>query len=221
MLQSWKCAECGLVNFASDLYCKRCKAAAPENLMQAPRPAPPAGIVLEDGYVLPPPPSMAGIWRDNKTLVMTKDALLPDQCVKCNAPAHGFKLKRKLSWHHPALYLILLLMAWLIYVIVAIAISKRATVYLGLCQEHYQKRRNMIIVGWVMFALGLIIPIVAFSNEYVGIGLVGMLLFLVSVFWLVFSMRVLNVKKIDDRLVWLNGADTNYLSQFPVWQNQF
>ena len=79
----------------------------------------------------------------------------------------------------------------------------------------------MIIAGWVMFALGLLIPVVAFSNEYAGIGLLGMLLFLVSIFWLVFSMRVLNVKKIDDRLVWLNGADTNYLSQFPVWQNQF
>jgi len=81
--------------------------------MQASEPAPPAGIVLEDGYVLPPPPSMAGVWRDNKTLVMTKDALLPDQCVKCNAPAHGFKLKRKLTWHHPALYLIILV-AWII-----------------------------------------------------------------------------------------------------------
>lgn len=217
MSTSWKCTECGLVNFAGATNCKRCNANAPVMGMPVP---PPAGIVLEDGYVMPPPPSMGGVWRDNKTLVMTKDASLPDQCVKCNAPAHGFKLKRKLSWHHPALYIVIFV-ALLIYVILSVALSKRATVFLGLCPEHIKRRRTFMIIGWVMMALGLIIPILAFGNEYPGIGLLGLLLFLVSIFWLVFSMRVVNVKKIDDRLVYLNGIDANYLAQFPVWQNQY
>lgn len=169
---------------------------------------------------MPPPPSMGGVWRDNKTLVMTKEAPLPDQCVKCNAPAHGFKLKRKLSWHHPALYVVILV-AWIIYLVLAVALSKRATVFLGLCPEHIKRRRNFLIVGWMMLALGLITPILAFSNDYPGIGLLGMLLFLVSIFWLVFANRVVTVKRIDDRLVYLNGIDANYLSQFPVWQGQY
>jgi hypothetical protein len=178
------------------------------------------GIVLEDGYVMPPPPSMGGVWRDNKTLVMSKDASLPDQCIKCNAPAHGFKLKRKLAWHHPALY-VLLLVAWIIYLVLAAALSKRATVFLGLCTEHVKRRRDFLIAGWVMLALGLITLGVAFSNEYPGVGLLGMLLFFVSIFWLVFANRVVTVKKIDDRLVYLNGIDSNYLARLPAWQNQF
>jgi hypothetical protein len=204
------------VNFASALNCKRCGAAA-AGVQTTP---PPVGIVLEDGYVLPPPPSAgSGVWRDGKTLIMTKDASLPDQCVKCNAPAHGFRLKRNLSWHHPAIYLVILV-AWVIYIVLAIALSKRATVFLGLCTEHYKRRRSLLIVGWIMLAIGLISPIVAFVNEYPGIGLLGILLLLISVFWLVLVSRVVKVKKIDDRLIWLTGIDPNYLAQFPVWQGQ-
>jgi hypothetical protein len=218
MSTSWKCAECGLVNFAADLNCKRCGAAAAAAGVQT-TPLP-TGIVLEDGYVLPPPPSTgSGVWRDGKTLIMTKDASLPDQCVKCNAPANGFRLKRNLSWHHPAIYLVILV-AWIIYIVLAIALSKRATVFFGLCTEHYNRRRGLLIVGWIMLALGLITPVVAFSNNYPEVGLLGILLLLVSVFWLVFASRVVKVKKIDDRLIWLTGIDPNYLAQFPPWQSQ-
>ena len=216
MPQSWKCPECGLVNFTSDQNCKRCHVLSPQVALQ---PSAPAGIVLEDGYVLPPPPNTGGVWRDGDTLVMTKDALLPDQCVKCNAPAHGFRLKRSLSWHHPALAL-LIFVALIIYLIVAVTVSKRATVYLGLCAEHVQRRRNLLIVGWAMLAIGLITPVVAFANEYVGIGLLGMVLLVVAVVWLVVILRVVKVKCIDDRYVWLKGIDPNYLAQFPSLQGQ-
>src|SRR5882762_3300178 len=124
MMTSWKCAECGLVNFTSETNCKRCGATAVTAGIEAP--SPPTGIVLEDGYVLPPPPTIGGIWRDSSTLVMTKDASLPDRCVKCNAPANGLRLKRRLAWHSPVLYLLIVL-AVLIYVILAGILSKRAT----------------------------------------------------------------------------------------------
>lgn len=213
-MASWKCPECGLVNFASDANCKRCRALNPQVAVQ---PEAPAGIVLEDGYVLPPPPSTGAVWRDNDTLVMTKNASLPDRCVKCNAPAHGFRLKRNLSWHHPALAL-LIFVALLIYLVVAMAVSKRATVHLGLCAEHLQRRRNLLIAGWSLLAIGLITPVIAFANEYVGIGLLGIGVVAVAAVWLVLAARVVKVKRIDDQYVWLRGIDANYLAQFPSLQ---
>ena len=214
MPESWKCPECGIVNFASDANCKRCGVANPQVAIQ---PGAATGIVLEDGYVLPPPPSTGGVWRDSDTLVMTKDALLPDRCVKCNAPAHGFRLKRSLSWHPPAL-IVLIFVALLIYLVVALVVSKRATVHIGLCAEHVQRRRHLLIVGWVMLAFGLITPVIAFVNEYVAIGLLGMVWMVVSVVWLVVVLRVVKVKRIDDRYVWLKGIDPGYLAQFPSLQ---
>jgi hypothetical protein len=199
------------VNFASAANCKRCGAVNDNPGVQLP---PPQGIMLEDGYVLPPPPPAGGIWRDRSTLVMSKDASLPDQCVKCDAPANGFRLKRQLSWHHPALYL-LILMAWIIYVILVLVLRQQATVYLGLCAEHYQRRRNLLIVGWVLLAMAFISVVFGFSNDYPAFGLLGLLGLIISIIWLVVVTRVVTVKKIDDRYVWLNGIDANYLARFP------
>jgi Zn-finger in Ran binding protein and others len=213
MPASWKCSQCGLVNFAYDQSCKRCGALGQGSEMQ-PTPAP-AGIVLEDGYVMPPPPATGGIWRERSTLVMTKDATLPDHCVKCDAPANGFRLQKKLSWHHPALFLLLLL-ATILYLVLAMIFRKQATVYFGLCQEHYRRRQKLLAAGWVMFGIGLIAPVVGFSTDYPGIALLGILLLFISIIWLAIVARIVTVKKIDDQFVWLTGLNENYLARFPA-----
>jgi hypothetical protein len=212
MTTSWKCAECGLVNFATSASCLRCDAVRPT----AGASAPAAGIVLEDGYVLPPPPS-GGIWRDKSTLVMVKEAPLPDRCVKCNAPANGMRLRRRLSWHHPVLYLAIFA-AMLIYAILASVLSKRATIEVGLCAEHFHRRRQKIAIGWILLAGGLLFAPVAFANDYPLIGVLGLTVFLFGLVWLIVVSRVVTPKKIDDRLVWLNGVNSAYLSEFPPWQ---
>jgi hypothetical protein len=188
--------------------------------VEIPPPAAPVGIVLEDGYVMPPPPGLppeltGGTWREGSTLVMSKDASLPDYCVKCDAPANGFRLKRNLSWHHPALFL-LLLIAWLIYLILAMALRKRAIVYLGLCQEHYQKRRNLLIAGFIALVAAFALMFGALASDYPLAALLGLLGILASAIWLAFVARVVTVKKIDDRFVWLRGINENYLARFPA-----
>jgi ribosomal protein L40E len=216
MTTSWKCTQCGFVNFTSATNCKRCGAVA---VSVAYVPPAPVGIVLEDGYVMPPPPSTCGAWRDKSTLVMTKDASLPDRCVKCNAPANGLRLKRKLAWHHPVLYL-LVFGAALLYVIIAAVLSKRATVYLGLCAEHFQRRRKRIAIGWLLLVAAIVGVPAAIAYDYPMVALLAVAVFLFSVVWLIMVARVVTVKKIDDRFVWLKGINSNYLSQLPPWQGQ-
>lgn len=205
MLQSWKCHACGLVNFASDANCKRCGA---PNIQTTP-----AGIVLEDGYVLPPPPQ--GIWYDGNTLVMDKSALLPDYCIKCNAATSGLRIRRRLSWHHPVLY-ILVFGAALFYVILAMALSKRATVEFPICPEHKRRRRMYLNIGLGTLAAGVLFSVLGFGYEYPSLGLLGIFLFLVAVVWLVIASKVVNIKKIDERYVWMNGVNREFLHRFPL-----
>ena len=80
-------------------------------------------------YFPPPTQGMNTVWRNNSVLVMTKEALLPNRCIKCNAPAEE-QLKHRLTWHHPGLYL-LALASILIYVVVAMVVRKTATVNVG------------------------------------------------------------------------------------------
>ncbi len=221
MAASWKCSQCGLVNFAADQSCKRCGALV-QGGAQGTEPQPPVtpvGIVLEDGYVMPPPPGppphlTGGTWREGSTLVMSKDASLPDYCVKCDAPADGFRLKRNFSWHHPALFLVVLV-ATLVYLILAMVLRKRATVYLGLCREHYEKRRTFLIAGFVILAVSFALIFGAIASDYPAFALLGLVGILASAIWLTFVARVVTVKKIDDRFVWLTGINENYLSRFP------
>lgn len=215
-MSALKCSQCGLINFATATQCKRCGTLFSQNVSSGSNLQ---GFVLEDGYVLPPPPSVgmpgAGIWRDGATLVMSKDAQLPDRCVKCNAFTNG-RLRRKFSWHHPAIY-ILIIVAWLIYLIVAMIVRKRATVDLGFCEEHSAKRRTYIWIAWLLALGGVASFVLAILANDSTPALIGFLLLLTAVVFAVITTRLVYPSKIDDRFVWLKGINAEYLNQLPSW----
>lgn len=213
-MPSVKCSNCGLVNFATEEHCKRCGAVLASAAMPpADYPPQSQAVVAEDGYVFPPPPNFGEVWHKKSTLVFTKDAGLPYRCVKCNAPADSW-LKRKLSWHHPALYF-LIFAGLLVYVIIAAILSKRATVDIGLCADHRTKRLQGIILGLLLFVGGIFAAIIGFASDYIAVWIIGIVLIPVGLVWMIVAARVVAVKKIDDRFVWLNGINRDYLAALP------
>lgn len=146
---------------------------------------------------------------------MSKDAQLPDRCVKCNAFTNG-RLRRKFAWHHPAIY-ILLLVAWLIYLIVAMIVKKRATIDLGLCDDHRAKRRTYIWITWLLALGGVAGFVLAILANDGTPALIGFLLLLTAIVFGVITTRVTYPSKIDDRFVWLKGVNAEYLDQLPSW----
>ena len=148
---------------------------------------------------------------------MTKEALLPNRCIKCNAPADE-QLKRKLTWHHPALYL-LALVSILIYVIVAVIVRKTATVNVGLCEQHSSARRRNILITWVLGLASIAAFVAAIYLEDFTLALLGIFLLLVTAIYGIVMARVVTPTKIDNYFVWLKGIDGNYLQQFPEWRD--
>jgi hypothetical protein len=178
------------------------------------------GIVLEDGYVLPPPPSVGteGVWREKTTLVMSKTAHLPARCIKCNQPTQ-LRLKRKLTWHHPAIY-ILLVVATLIYLIVAMVVRKKATVEVGLCEAHLQRRKRNVFIAWALGLLGVLCFVLAIAANDGTPALLGLLLLFGALIFGIIAARVAIPVKIDDRFVWLRGINKEYLDLLPQWPGQ-
>jgi len=163
-----------------------------------------------------PPMDMATVSRTKDVLVMGKQAELPDRCVKCNAPVNGSRLVRKLYWHHPALYL-LILPGLLIYAIIAIAVRDKATIRIGLCKDHSSKRKTAILVSWGMIGLSLVMFILAGTLES-GIPILpGIALILGGAIYGSTKARVVTPKRIDKRFVWLNGVCKEYLDTLPEW----
>lgn len=169
-----------------------------------------------DPATLPPPShNLPTVWRSKSVLVMTKQAPLPERCIKCNAPTQN-TLKRKLRWHHPALY-ILIFVGFLFYALLAMVLSKRATIHVGLCETHAATRRRDILITSLLVVLSFVSFYLAVVTDEMTLLLVGVLgLFGAAVYGVV-KARVVAPQKIDDHHVWLTGVNANYLQQFPEW----
>ena len=163
-----------------------------------------------------PTHNMPTIWRNKSALVMSKQALLPQRCVKCNAPARQ-TLKRNLRWHHPAIY-IAVIGSLLLYAILSLVLSKSATIHVGLCETHVTARKRDIIITWFLVLLSSAGFYFAVVTEDVTLVFVGALLFLGGVIYGIVRTRVVAPQKIDDHYVWLTGVNTDYLEQFPQWR---
>jgi hypothetical protein len=166
-------------------------------------------------------------WRDGKTLIVRKGAELPDRCVKCNAPAHGYRLRRSLSWHSSVWYLVVLINI-LLYVIVALIVRRTGKVAAGLCPRHRARRAWAIALGWLTALAGFGSCIagallwdvrqnsVASPSAPILLG-VGLILFVGGMIGGIVGSRVLVPNRIDKNLIWLTKLSPQYLATFPDW----
>ena len=163
------------------------------------------------------------IWHDGKQLFVRRETQFPDRCVKCNAPADGYRLRRTLYWHNPLLFL-LILIAVLLYFIVAIIVRKNMRVEFGLCAAHRQARNRALIVGWVVALAG--IGAVVFGVTRMGgmqgdaqmgaIAMIaGLVVFLAGTIYGITKRQTLTPNRIDDRFAWLKGAGYEFLVTLP------
>lgn len=207
--------------------CKKCGNPLEIRSVTPPRVAPPPPMAPSPAEVNPyAPPSAAsggvgynapdGLWQDGKILVASLDAQFPDRCVKCNQPAAGYRLKRKLTWHPSAWYLLIIVHV-LIYAIVATFIQKKTIVHIGLCETH-RKRRSWLI------GLGLALPLLAIAGctammgdpNRVGAGVgLGALGALAGVVLLIVGSNVLSAASIDERFARIKGAHRLFLASLP------
>jgi hypothetical protein len=166
------------------------------------------------------------IGYDGVGLVMARNLIGPDRCVKCNAPAEGYQLLRRLSWHHPALYVLILFPGLVIYALVALCVRKTAQVKVGLCPDHRAARRRNVAIAWSLCLLGLAMLIgipMALSGQrgpdvgtYKAAGAIaGIVTLLVGLVYAAVAVPVVSPRRIDDHYVYLNKAGRPFLESLP------
>ena len=155
-----------------------------------------------------------GIWRDGNRLVMVKTATLPDRCVRCNAPANGRRLKRTLYWHHPLIF-VLVLVSLLIYIIVALIVRKKAFVEIGMCDLHYRRRMRSILTWWLITLGCVALMILGITLDLGWAALLVIVIFLGNLLFAVAITRPVAPARIDDNYVWLTKIGPDFLATFP------
>jgi len=159
-----------------------------------------------------------GVWRQGPLVVMRRDAVLPDRCLKSNEPSAG-RLKRKLQWHHWTVYLALLVNV-IVYIILATIISRRATIQIGLSQPWFARRRRTIVIAWTTFLTGLALTA---SGLFAGpswapwLAIAGVLMMLGGAIYGLVAARLVAAKRIDRTHIWLKGACPEFLDALPAW----
>jgi hypothetical protein len=149
-------------------------------------------------------------------MVVSRNVDLPPRCVRCDAPVSEKPMRVRLSWHSPLAYLGLV-GGLLPYVIVALLMTKRLEVHVGLCRQHAQRRRVLIAIAALAFFLGIGLLFVAFTAKQPNGALIllGMLTILFSLITAVVGPRVVWPKRIEDNLAWVKGVCPEYLDKLP------
>lgn len=162
-----------------------------------------------------------GLWREGKLLLAAKGTEFPDRCIKCNAPAEGYRLKRTLYWH-PGWYYLTLLINLIVYAIVAMIVRKTAKLAVPLCPRHRSARTRDILIAWVgsLAAIGLIVALIGYRESLPQSMtgptiLVAVVLVLVSIIYGATRARIIVPKRINDYMAWVKGASPEFLATLP------
>lgn len=185
-----------------------------------------AAPAVDPEFMPPPYVKGEGAWREGKLLVMSEGAGLPDRCIKCNAPAAGYRLKRTLVWHPPGWYLLILLHV-LLYVIVALIVRKKVKVMLPLCEDHRRRRVTAIAVGWLLGLGGPIggTALAATASSWPGpgsdpVGMAGVFgglgLMLVGIIYGMTAGRAVVTKRIENKFAWMSKVCPEFLATLPL-----
>jgi hypothetical protein len=201
------CVECRGVFAQNDMVClnrmwvcAQCKPLFLQRLAEGVSPATAAGMA----------------WRADRRLVMRPQTPLPDRCVKCNEPAGGYQLKRQLYWHHPGLYL-LILVSLLVYAIVALCVRKKALIHIGLCERHRKQRGYVIAGSWLAVLGGLVMLIAGLSNSSGSLAVTGVVLLLGGAIFGAIRGPMVSAAKIEKDFVWVRGPGQAFLAELPEW----
>lgn len=177
---------------------------------------PPGPAVFHPGHPGGWRTGQPGMWNNGLHVVCSPYAALPDGCVKCGAPAVKRKVK-KLSWHEPWLY-VLLLVSPLIYAVVAMIVQKKARVEYGFCGEHLKRHAYLVLSGWGTFGLSILLFFSPLLLGDAGVWLLfcGMLGFIVAiVLGVIASRRPIWAHKITDQYVWIEGVSPAVREKLP------
>ena len=159
-----------------------------------------------------------GAWSSGNLLIASRDAILPSYCVKCGRPAGPDHFSKKFSWHPQWIY-IFVLIALLIYVILALSISKRMSLEIPLCARHLEKYKSLRLAAAILL-LGCIPEMMIagtyLQESYMGYGIAAGLLALVAgLICLILVSGLLRPTYIDQNYGYFANASREFLSVLP------
>ena len=169
-----------------------------------------------------------GVWRQEKTVVMQRNAELPERCIQCNALAQPGKSRRVIYlniWLQLvmlALFLVFNVLALLPIIIVSLIFRKSAKVRIPVCEKHRRKRFLLTTAAVVLLIASVALAVIAarISGSGEAIFMVAAAIFVVAFVLAVIRGQLIRAKKIDEERLILKGAKSPFLDSLPEYSGQ-
>lgn len=137
---------------------------------------------------------------------------LPPCCIKCGKEVTGNIKTRKMWWHHSGWYLLILINI-LIYALVAVAVRKKTSLSVGLCEEHARSRKKKIF-GWLALSIvTFMLPIFSLSweGDYEAMRVILFVISVISLMAAALSSSLIRLIRIDKSGAYIKGLPEAYL----------
>ena len=144
-----------------------------------------------------PPLGIGELWRKGHLLIFHSETEFPDRCIRCNAPANGYRLKAQLYWAP----------SWRI-----VLSHTRAVIHVGLCKRHRSLRQGGVIAALLVILAGIVV--MAVGGRFAPGGLLLIFVGLVATSGVT---SMLKAQRIADGVIWLRGAGKAFLAELPEW----
>jgi hypothetical protein len=169
-----------------------------------------------------------GLWRDGSRIVASVQQLpppgddagllrvaapLPDRCFVCNGPAVE-RLSEERTWHHPALYL-LLLAGILPYFLARILIRRTLTISFAVCAAHLRTSVVAATASWALTLGGLAAVLAPPSDGPRLVPLAGLVGIAAGLLVGPLFGHRLRVIWLGDEHVWIGGAGAAFRDSLP------
>lgn len=164
------------------------------------------------------PTSSLYFWREKNQLVVRKGAIPPRRCIKCNEEPAEPPYHKKVSWHRPFWFILVVLSLWL-YILVYFFVRYKGEIEVSLCEKHKSKRRFWMAFSWILGIASLVSVIGGFSQNLPVLGLVGLVGILVAIVTAIVQTRLLIPTKMDESTMWFKGACPEYLDSLSIPDN--
>jgi len=145
-----------------------------------------------------------GLSIEGPALVVPKDARLPEICVISGRRGPGLYRTLKLTYVPPWVY-VTILASLLVMIIVMLIVQKRGTVTVWISDVERIRRRNAILLNWLLFfgALALFVLAGVLENGWPVVPGIALLVTPLVIYYV--RLRIVYPGRIDQNRIWLRG----------------
>lgn len=160
------------------------------------------------------------VWRSGQALVVKKESVLPDCCVKCGTPAAGQAVDKWLFWHTPILLPVALL-SWPFYLLLAVLMRKTMTMSMPLCQRHVTMRKWVTILGVALLPASILSVLTALTQSIPVLMLLAMLMVISSAVVIGWVRNPIWALRFEGEFVFVHNVHPNVLERqsIPEWED--